>query len=60
MSRVDEKCVQNFNIKLPTKGEFRRPRRRLEDNIILELIEIAYVDVDLSRFYEGGNGAKRL
>jgi len=32
----------------------------LEDNIRLEVKEIAYVDVDLSRFYEGGNVAKLL
>jgi hypothetical protein len=57
--RVKEKCVRSFNVKLEQK-ESRRSGLRQEDNIELEIKEIAHVDVDLSRFYEGGNGTKRL
>jgi len=38
----DEKCIQNYGMKPEEKGPFQRPRRRLENNIKMDLNEIEY------------------
>jgi len=42
MNERDEKCIQNFEGKRP----FGRPRRRMEDNIRMDLREIGWKFAD--------------
>jgi hypothetical protein len=42
----DEKCIQNFGLKIEGKRPFRRPRHRREDYIKMDTREIGWNCMD--------------
>jgi hypothetical protein len=46
MHRTDEKCIKNFGRKPEGKRLLGRPRRRWENNVRMDLIEIGWKGMD--------------